>query len=192
MLGNFSIKFGQFLVAGVHIVANTGKYATGSCAFFATAAIFSSHFVHIGAGASEVADRSGESRHLREQFHFSQDAFLGTAGDEFSLVRIDRAKTATAKTAAMRGDGKFDHFESGNGPAFFVAGMRCSHIRVFKTFVQLAVFEWRIGRIDDDCGFSDVLQNAFGVDFIGFDFCFSKSFKLRLFALQTIFVAGEF
>ena len=93
-------------------------------------------------------------------------------------MRIDGAEAATAKASAMRVDRELDHFECRNRSAFFVARMRSSHVRVFVAFVEFTVFERRVRRVDDNCLFAGILQNAACVDAVCFNFRFAVGVEL--------------
>ena len=153
----------------VHVVADFRREATGACALLATARVAATHVVHVGARAAQIGDGAGESVHLRNQIDFAQDAFAATARNELALVRVDGAKTATAKTAAVRVDAELDHVERRHVAAFLVTRVRFAGVGVFKTFVQLAIFQRRVCGVNHHGLFRDILQDAALEPLVAFD-----------------------
>ena len=191
VVAHFAVEFQDFLVVRVHVVANLGREAACPRAFLATALVAAAHVVHVGARAAQVGDGAGKAFHLGNQIHFAQNAFAAAARDELALVRVDGAKTATAKAPAVRIDAELDHVERGNVSALLVTRVRFAGVGVFKAFVQLAVFERRVRGVDDDRLFSDILQNAALEPLVAFDVHLAAVFHLRALACGAFLVTGE-
>jgi hypothetical protein len=102
-------------VAGVQVLANAGKHATRFATRGFNLGCFATDAVHVGGGATQVADHAGEARHfVAYVFNFAQDGFFAAALDDAAFVLGDRTKRATAKTTAHDVDAEANHFPRGN------------------------------------------------------------------------------
>ena len=191
VVAHFAVKFQKLLVMRVHVVADFRREATGACALLATARVLAAHVVHIGTRAAQIGDGAGESVHLRNQIDFAQNAFAATARDEFALVRVDGAKTATAKTAAVRVDAELDHVERRHVAALSVTRVRFAGVGVFKAFVEFAVFQRRVRRVNHHGLFRDILQNAALEPLVAFNVHLAAVVNLIALIGKAIFVACE-
>ena len=72
------------------------------------------HVVHVGRGASDVADDAFEILVLRHLADFVEHRFFGPRLDDPTLVGGDRAKSATTEAPAHDRHRILDHVESGN------------------------------------------------------------------------------
>ena len=191
MVTHFAVELQEFLVVRVHVVTDLGREAAGACALLATARVAAAHVVHVGARAAQVGDGACKAVHLGNQIHFAQYAFAAAARDKLSLVRVDGAKTATAEATAVRVDAELDHVERRHVAAFLVTRVRFTGVRVFKTFVEFAVFERWIRGVDDDGLLRDILQYAALEPLVAFDVHLAAVFHLRAPAGGTFLVACE-
>src|SRR5690606_7634677 len=101
-------------------------------------------------------------------FHFFQNRFFRAAGNEFSLMRRDRTKAATAETSAVHVDRKTDHFVSRYRASFSVFWMGHTGIGQIEGSVDLRFSHRWIRRIDDELMVADSLREPSGLHFIGF------------------------
>ena len=169
VVAHFAVKFQKLVMVRVHVVADFRREATGACALLTTARVAATHVVHVGTRAAQIGDGAGKAVHFRNQIHFAQNAFATTARNELALVCVDGAKTATAKTAAVRVDAKLNHVERRHVAALSVTRVRFAGVVVFKAFVELAVFQRRVRGINHHGLFCDILQNTALEPLVAFD-----------------------
>ena len=108
----------QATMVGIEIWANLWVDARWAFAALAHLCVASSHAVHVGGGASQIAKVSLEIGMLDHFFYFAQNAFFASADDKFSLVRADGTESASPEAPAVNVDGVFNHLVCGDALAF--------------------------------------------------------------------------
>ncbi len=133
--------------------------AGGTLAASAQFGLPSTHAVHIGTGASQIAQVSLEAGQLRHSFHLAHDAFPGTADNKLALMGGNGAESTSAETAPVNVDRKLYHVV-GRDALVLVLGMRQSCIGKVEGTVQFFCGHRRIGRINHYRLSPCVLQDA--------------------------------
>ena len=129
------------LVARSQELADGRVHATESAANRLDFGFRATHLVHVGGGATDVADDALEVGVGSQLSDLVQDRGFAAALDDAALVHRDRAKRAAAKTTTLDSDGKTDHFIGGYfGVA--VTGMRHPRVRKFVDSIELFARQW--------------------------------------------------
>ena len=109
------------------IGAHLGMQTAGFLAGLASLGVASSHTVHVGTGATQVADVALEIGHAGNLFHFAEDALLAPAHDKLALMGADGAECAAAETASVEAYTVANHLIGGDALAL-VLRMRQARI----------------------------------------------------------------
>ena len=104
------------------------------------------HHIHIGAWSTQVTQISFEVRHLPDGLHLSQDALLGTAHDELTLMSTDGAEGTSSEASSMHADAEFDHLVGRNAFSL-IFWMWQSGVWKVEAVVQFLLCEGRVGRV---------------------------------------------
>ena len=182
-----SVEVEQGLVVGVQVGADGRVDARGAAALLAEVEVASVHAVHVGAGASQVAQVAFEVGHLGDGLHLLQDAFAAAAHDELALVCRYGAEGTAAEAPAVDVDGKLYHVVGRNALPL-VLGVRHAGVGQVEGVVELGLREGRVGRIHHHGLLAYLLQDACGSIAVAFLLDVAEVGRLLLFILQAFFV----
>ena len=152
----------QLGVVGVEVGAYLGMYAAGAAAFLAGTEVASVHAIHVGTGATEVAEIAFEVGHLGDLLYLFQYALLRATGNELALMGRDGAEGAATETAAMDVDAVLNHVVGRNALAL-VLRVRLTRVRQVERGIKLFGGHRRVGWIDHDVLITRFLQQSLGM-----------------------------
>ena len=157
-LAQFAVELDQRTVVGAQVLAHIRIDATGLAADRFDVLALAAKAVHVGRGTTQVRDDASKPPDLvPDILRLPQDAGLAAALDDASLVLGDRAKRASAKTAAHDVDTETDHFPSRDFGFPVVASIsigirrvRAARIGQIEHPVHFGGVQWQGRRVDPD------------------------------------------